>query len=415
MPYFEAIRLALAQLRAQKLKSFFTLLGVIVGVTFLIAVVSIVEGMGRYVEDDFLGRMLGVNTFTLRSRANFSEEATVAGQRLAARRPPILPSDVDPVVDALPAGTEWAVQTPDFASFPATSPFAKPRNVRGIAVEGDYFSIKSYKLAAGRVFSRQEAEVGANVIVIGDEVAKYFFPQLDPIGRTLNIRNEPYTIVGLIERQGSVFGESLDGMAIAPFRSSLGRIASPRGSINGILVRAPSMIVLADAMEATREVMRARHQLRPAQPDDFYMETSQAAMDSFREFLKIMTIAGSALPAIGLVVSGMVIMNIMLVAVAERTREIGIRKALGARRKDILRQFVVEAATLSTVGAMIGVALGIIAAKIVEMTSPLPAAVAPWSVVAATLLGTVVGIVAGVYPASRASRLDPIEALRQET
>jgi putative ABC transport system permease protein len=160
--------------------------------------------------------------------------------------------------------------------------------------------------------------------------------------------------------------------------------------------------------------MRARRHLRPAQRDNFSIETSESALEDFNEVKTVMTIAGTALPLIGLIVGGMVIMNIMLVAVAERTREIGIRKSLGARRKDILRQFLVEAATLSTLGAVIGICLGLGAAWLIASVSPLPAAVAPWSLVVATLLGLGVGIVSGVYPARRASRLDPIEALRQE-
>jgi len=145
------------------------------------------------------------------------------------------------------------------------------------------------------------------------------------------------------------------------------------------------------------------------------METSASALAFFEKVKKTMTIIGAALPGISLIVGGMVIMNIMLVSVAERTHEIGIRKSLGARRRDILAQFLIESATLSTLGAMIGIALGILAAKIISMKTPLPAAVAPWSLVVATLLGTVVGIVSGVYPARRASRLDPIAALRHET
>jgi putative ABC transport system permease protein len=167
-------------------------------------------------------------------------------------------------------------------------------------------------------------------------------------------------------------------------------------------------------METVREELRARRHLRPGQPDNFVMETSASALQFFVTIKQTMTIAGTALPAIGLIVGGMVIMNIMLVAVVERTREIGIRKSLGARRRDILSQFLVEAATLSTVGAIIGIILGILAAKIVSWNTPLPAAIAPWSIVAATLLGMIVGIISGVYPARRASMLDPIEALRQE-
>ncbi|HYW49692.1 MAG TPA: FtsX-like permease family protein, partial [Gemmatimonadaceae bacterium] len=169
-----------------------------------------------------------------------------------------------------------------------------------------------------------------------------------------------------------------------------------------------------DGMELVRESMRARRRLRPAQRDNFSIETSESALEDFNQVKTVMTIAGTALPSIGLVVGGLVIMNIMLVAVAERTREIGIRKSLGARRKDILRQFLVEAATLSTLGALIGIGLGLGAAWVIQTTTPLPAAVAPWSLIVATLLGLGVGIVSGVYPARRASRLDPIDALRQE-
>jgi len=181
-----------------------------------------------------------------------------------------------------------------------------------------------------------------------------------------------------------------------------------------MMIQAPSREEMTGTMEKVREVMRTRHKLRPNQPDDFELETSDTALEFWNKIKGYLVIAGVALPAIGLVVGAIVIMNIMLVAVAERTREIGIRKSLGARRRDILAQFIVESATLSTVGALIGIALGIGAAQLVAAVSPLPATVAPWSLVAGTLVGAGVGILAGVYPASRAARLDPIIALRQE-
>jgi putative ABC transport system permease protein len=207
---------------------------------------------------------------------------------------------------------------------------------------------------------------------------------------------------------------SMDRLIIGPLESGLGRIANPRGDIDGMMLQASSTMAMFDGMELVREAMRARRHLRPAQRNNFSIETSESALEDFNEVKTVMTIAGTALPMIGLVVGGLVIMNIMLVAVAERTREIGIRKSLGARRKDILRQFLVEAATLSTLGAVVGIGLGLGAAWLISATTPLPAAVAPWSLVLATLLGLVVGIVSGVYPARRASRLDPIDALRQE-
>jgi putative ABC transport system permease protein len=413
VPLVEAIRLALAQIRVQKLKSFFTLAGVTIGVMFLIAVVSIVEGMSKYVENDFIGRLLGANTFTVRRFPWFGNNTTREQWREWQKRPRLYQRDVRAITAVLPNGTRWAVESNE--NLYATSPFARPRQVDAHAVEGDYFTIKKYDLSSGRVFTPQEVELGATVVVIGDEVAKFFYPGLSALGRELRVGGLPYTVIGVVEHQGSLFGMSLDKMVIAPFSSPMHRLTNPRGDIDGLMVQAPSQLMMNDAMEMVREFMRGFRHLRPVEPDDFAMETSETALVAFEKTRKVMTVAGTALPFVGLIVGGMVIMNIMLVAVAERTREIGIRKSLGARRRDILRQFLVEAATLSTLGALLGIVLGIAIAKGLSWKfSFLPAAVAPWSLVAATLLGLVVGIASGVYPARRASRLDPIEALRQE-
>ena len=412
MPFHEAIRLALQQIRVQKLKSFFTLLGVMIGVMFLIAVVSIVTGMSKYVEEDFAGRVLGANTFTLRRFPWFGNNVTEEMWREWQRRPRVYHSDVAVIREALPAGTNYAVESQE--NLPATSKYARSRKLEAHAVEGDYFTIKKLDLKDGRVFSQQEEELGAPVVVIGDEIASYYFEGLNPIGRELRIGGMPYTVIGIIEHQGSLFGQSMDATAYAPFGSPLHRLTNPRGDIDGLLVQAPNAVMMDEAMEVTREVLRGMRHLRPGAPDNFVMETSETALASFQKTKQVMTIAGTALPAISLVVGGLVIMNIMLVAVAERTREIGIRKSLGARRRDILAQFLVESATLSVMGAAIGIALGIALAKIVAAVSPLPASVAPWSILLALVVGAGVGIVAGMYPASRAARLDPIAALRQE-
>jgi len=413
MPFVEAIWLALAQIRVQKLKSFFTLLGVTIGVMFLIAVISIVQGMSSYMENDFAAKMLGVNTFTLRRFPWFGDGAGSEEEwRQWQRRPRIYHSELSLVASVLPPGSRYAVESQEFLL--ASSQYARPKQVEAHAVDGDYFTIKKYDVNRGRLFTPQEANLGSPVVVIGDEVASYFFRDLDPVGRSLRIRGMPYQVVGVLEKQGSVFGLSLDRVAIAPYNSPLHHHTNPRGDVDGIMVQAPSALTLGDAMESVREVMRGRRKLRPGEPDNFFMETSASALAFMDKLKSIMTMAGTAFPAIGLVVGGLVIMNIMLVAVAERTREIGIRKSLGARRKDILRQFLVEAATLSTLGALVGIALGVLVANIIEWKTPLPAEVAPWSIVMATLLGTIVGIVSGVYPARRAASLDPIEALRKE-
>ena len=397
----------------QKLKSFFTLLGVCIGVMFLIAVISIVQGMSSYMENDFAAKMLGVNTFTLRRFPWFGDGASSEEEwRTWRRRPRIYHSDLPLVASVLPPGSRYAVESGEFLQ--AQSQWARPKQVEAHAIDGDYFTIKKYDVHVGRLFTQQESSLGAPVVVIGDEVAKYFFRDLDPLGRQLRIKGMPYTVIGVLEKQGSVFGLSLDRVAIAPYNSPLHHFTNPRGDVDGIMVQTPTSLTMTDAMESVREVMRGRRKLRPGDPDNFFMETSASALAFMDKLKKIMTMAGTAFPAIGLIVGGLVIMNIMLVAVAERTREIGIRKSLGARRRDIMRQFLVEAATLSTLGAVLGIILGIVVAKIVEWKTPLPAAIAPWSIVMATLLGTVVGIISGVYPARRAASLDPIEALRKE-
>ena len=412
MPLFDAVRLALAQIWAQKLKSSFTLLGVTIGVMFLIAVVSIVEGMSKYMEDDFAGRLLGVNTFTLKRFPWYQGNTTEEMWREWQRRPRVYYSDLDFVKSVLPAGTRYAVESQDQVR--ASSPFARPRQIEAHAVDGDYFTIKKYDLTSGRTFTAQELQLGTTSMVIGSEVANFFFPNLDPIGRELKIGGIPYTVVGVLAKQGTLFGLSLDKIALAPYKSPLHRMTNPRGDIDGIMVQAPTALAMDDAMESVREAMRGHRKLRPSQPDNFAMETSASALSFFAKIKQMLVVAATALPAIGLIVGGLVIMNIMLVAVAERTREIGIRKALGAKRRDILSQFLVEAATLSTFGAVIGIVLGAVIAFLIARFSPLPTHVALWSVIMATVIGTGVGVIAGVYPASRASRLDPIAALRQE-
>mgnify|MGYP000045605845 CR=1 FL=1 len=415
MPLFDAIRLALRTIQTQKLKSAFTLLGVCIGVMFLISVVSIVEGMGRYMEDDLVGKLIGVNTFELRSRPNINigdiDEAMWEAYR---RRPRLEITDVDPVTSALPADVKWYMTSED--QVPVSSAMSgKPRRVQVYAVAGAYFDVKKLGVSAGRELSDQELTRGEKVIVIGQDAAERLYPGLDPLGREVKMGGVPYRIIGVAETQGKSFGISFDNFLVVPWRSPARRLLNSRPNIvDAVAIQSPSEAAMPETMEIVRAVMRGRHQLRPAQVDDFSMQTADTALAFWNKIKGYLVLAGIALPAIGLVVGAIVIMNIMLVAVSERTREIGIRKALGARRRDILSQFLIEASTLGVVGSAIGVALGIGLAELISALSPLPASVAPWSIIVGISLGAGVGIVSGVYPASRASRLDPIAALRQE-
>jgi len=413
MPLFEAVRLAFATIRVQKLKSFFTLLGVTIGVMFLIAVVSIVNGMGKYMEEDLVGKLIAKNSFELRHRPNITmgdiEESEWRSWR---NRPRITEEDVDPVVEAVTPDTKWAVLA--YGSLNAESRYARPRQVEINAVEGDWFGIKSMGVQAGRLFTDQEYAMGTPVIIIGEDVKTHFFPSVDPIGREISVAKLPYTVVGVADKQGSAFGISMDKFAVVPYKAPAHRLVNRFKVIDAIILQSSNEQAMQANMENVRQVMRERHKLRPAQRDNFSLDTSESALEFWRKIQGFLVWAGIALPAIGLLVGSIVIMNIMLVAVAERTREIGVRKALGARRTDILRQFMVESMTLSIIGAMLGIALGAGLAKVISAVSPLPASVALWSVIVGVTVGAGVGIISGVYPASRAARLDPVAALRQE-
>jgi putative ABC transport system permease protein len=413
MPLIEALRLALAQIRTQKLKSFFTLLGVAIGVTFLIAVVSIIDGMGKYMEDDLVGKIITKNSFELRRQPNINMGDIDESEWRAWRvRPRITEEDVAPVAAALPPSARWSFEGTGSVSL--ESRYGSPRTVMLQAVDGQWFEIKNLGVQEGRLPTPQEFALGTPVVVLGEETKNHFFPAISPIGREIKIGSLPYTVIGVAEKQGSAFGISMDKFAIVPYNTPAHRLVNRFKVLDGITIQSPTEQEMISTMEIVRQVMRTRHKLRPGVPDDFSMQTADAALAFWKKIQGYLVLAGIALPAIGLIVGSIVIMNIMLVAVAERTREIGVRKALGAKRRDILSQFIAESTTLSLFGAAIGIGAGFGLAKLISVVSPLPAAVAPWSVVLGVTVGAGVGIVSGVYPASRAARLDPVAALRQE-
>jgi putative ABC transport system permease protein len=414
MRFAEAVRLALQTIRTQKLKSVFSIIGVLIGVMFLIAVVSVVQGMNRYMTDTFAGTLLGVNTFRLRQFPDVQVgNVTDSMWRSWARRPRVTYEDAQAVARGLtvPVLTAWESNTR--AALAAGR--RQVKDVQVTAATDQYFAIRSLTLERGRAFTAQEVQAGVPVLVLGYDLADKLFEGQDPIGREVKIFQLPYRVIGVVEKQGNLFGLSLDKFAVAPATAPLKRFVNPPRVVDALAVKASSPLEMRQAMTQAEAVMRSRRHLRPREANDFAMETADEVLDFWGKISRVLFVALPGLVAVSLVVGGIVIMNIMLMAVAERTREIGIRKALGARRRDILRQFLVEATTLATVGAGAGVALGIGLAALVAATTPLPAAVASWSIFVGVLLGAGVGIIAGVYPATRAARLDPIAALRHET
>ncbi len=405
--------MAFRTIRTQKLKSIFSLVGVLIGVTFLIAVVSIVQGMNRYMVDRFANTLVGANTFELRQRpsivtGNVPDDVWLEWRR----RPRISYADADRVRERLRTPATFAKFCEDRVSVQYQGKTAKDIHLTGS--EAAYFEIRNYEIAAGRAFTPQEVESALPVLVIGHEVAEKLLAGVDPVGKTVQIGGLPYRIIGVVAKQGTLFGLSLDKFAVMPFNAPARRLICPINILDALIVRTDDPASMQRAMAEAEAVMRSRRGLKPWQGNNFAFQTAEGALGTWTKISRILFLALPGLVAISLVVGGIVIMNIMLMAVSERTREIGIRKALGARRRDILAQFVVESATLSGAGALLGVGFGLVLAFVVQALTPLPAAVAPWSVAAGMVLGIGVGVAAGVYPASRAARLDPIVALRAE-
>jgi len=410
--FLEAVRLAFGQLRAQKLKSGFALIGVFIGVAFLIGAWSIVNGVNAYMTDKFAGTLVGVNTFHLRKRPNFTPNVTDSTWRAWARRPRITFEDANAVTAAmtLPVQTAWWSEDRGDVQYGL-------KKVSQVSLNGattQYFDIRNIRIEEGRPFTAQEDRGGVSVVVLGHDLADRLFEGVDPLGKYIHVKGLPYRVVGVAERRGNLFGISLDKFVVAPALSPIQREVNPPGVIDALMVKANSEPEMRQAMDEAEAVMRSRRHLHPRQDDNFALETSEGVLSFWGKIEGYLMIFGPGLVAIALVVGGIVIMNIMLMAVAERTREIGIRKSLGARRRDIRRQFLAESVTIAVIGAALGIGAGILISVVLNVATPLPATVAPSSILLGIVVGGGVGVVAGVYPAMRAARLDPIAALRHE-
>jgi putative ABC transport system permease protein len=412
MNLFEGIRLALHQIRTQKLKSFFSLLGVIVGVMFLIVVVSVVEGMDRYIREDLSSVAFGVNTVTLR---RFTDGPTFSGSssRRRARRPRIKYEDWEVIRERLTIPAIVGVESDTGGEVTADNG-KTVQNVRINGSSAEVFEIRDWQIVNGRPFSPQEDARGAAVVVLGKDPADLLFENLDPIGRRVRIRGFSYRVIGVLEEQGSIFGQSLDNLVIAPARSPIQAVTNPHGIVDQVVIKALDPDQVRPIKAEVEGILRTARRLRPAEENNFSLETADETLAFWDTISRILFTALPALVATSLVVGGIVIMNIMLVSVMERTREIGVRKAIGARRRDILTQVLIEATTLSMVGAIFGVAVGIGLTYFVAAVSPLPGAVDIKWVSLGVFLGMFVGIVSGVYPATQASKLNPVDALRYE-
>jgi putative ABC transport system permease protein len=402
MKFLAPFKLAGRALRRNKMRSLLTMLGVIIGVGSVIASVSITTGASKQVEDKVAS--LGQNVVTV-----FSGNFTSGGMRGGWGSAPTLT-----VEDTTAIKNE-------VANVVAVSPEVRDRmqilanglnwNTQIQGESPDYPQIRDWDIADGAMFTDADVRSIAKVAVIGKTVVDQLFINQDPVGETLIIRNIPFKIVGVLEAKGfNLFGQDQDDIVIIPYTSHMRRITK-RTFVNSIMVQAASKDTIEQVQEDINTLLRDRH--KSAEPD-FTVRTQLELMAMATSTTRIMTILLGAIASVSLIVGGIGIMNIMLVSVTERTREIGIRMAVGARGRDILIQFLIEAVTLSAVGGIIGIALGMGAAKITSHFTGWPT-LTPYAWIGiACVSSAAIGIVSGFYPAWKASRLDPIEALRYE-
>jgi putative ABC transport system permease protein len=406
--FAESVSISLHSLRANKLRSFLTLLGIIIGVTTVITVVTIIQGLNRYVKFQLFA--FGSNTFTVSRAPEIITNLKLAQEMLKRKRIEY----EDYLYLKANAGISEMVEA-EYGSSGTVKYGAK--SLADIRIKGEtagnYQTGRTMEAEAGRFLGPDDETYARPVCVIGDDVRKELFPYENPVGRWLTANGRKYRVIGTVKGLGKILGMSLDNFVTIPITTFQKYYSANRRSLT-INVKARDVESLDAAKEEVRTIMRSRRKLNFSQEDDFALEDSQTFIDFYNNLTRTLYIAMIAVAAISMLIGGIVIMNIMLVSVTERIGEIGLRKAVGARRRDILIQFLVESSSISAVGGLIGITLGFIFAKVISALTSLPAALEPWSVALALIMSSSVGLFFGIFPANRAAKLDPVVALRSE-
>lgn len=409
MNFSEAIRIALQSLWANKLRSALTLLGVVIGVAAVIAVVTFVNGINGYVAERIFN--LGADVFIV---FKVSPAVTNVDHFLdGEKRKDITMEDYEAVHEAC---AHCSVVGAALRNPGGHVKYAQ-QEINDTTIQGltpAMATIYDIDLTAGRMINETDLENKSGVAVVGPDIVENLMPGVDPLGKEIRIDGWTYRVIGLGKKKGKTLGQSLDNYAIIPISAYLKQYGVHNNSvrISGKAVGVGP--ALGAAMDETRAVLRARRHDAPGAEDSFDVETNASLLGIWSNFSGTFFVAMIGIAAISLIVGGIVIMNIMLVSVTERTREVGIRKALGARRSDVLLQFLIESATLALVGGVVGVIFGIVIAKGITAAVGMPSVIKLWAVFAGLVVSASVGLFFGVYPARRAARLDPITALRFE-
>jgi putative ABC transport system permease protein len=403
----ESVAIATSSLWAHKLRSVLTLIGVVIGVAAVIAVVSLINGANQYVATRVF--RLGADVFGVAKQPQIV--TNVDDYLEFQKRKKITYDDYLAVREQCKSCKDIGASFAGRLEVKSGLNSLKDTNLRAWTPE--MAELYDVDLVAGRHITQNDLQQAAPVCVIGNDLVENLLPGVDPIGKEVRWRNIPCQVIGVGKKEGSALGNSLDNWIILPLSTYKKEYGTLDDSLR-ITARAGSAAKIQDSVDEVRQIMRGRRHLAYAAKDDFSIETSDSFLSLWKDISGSFFLVTIAIASISLLVGGIVIMNIMLVSVTERTREIGLRKALGARSGDILRQFLIESSTISLFGGALGVICGVLLAQLVSLVSPLPSAVQLWSVIGGLLVALSVGLFFGTYPASKAARLDPVVALRSE-
>ena len=402
----DSIVIALQSIWANKLRSFMTVLGNIVAVTSIVTVVTLIQGMNGMVADAIVSD-IGADNFTVQRMPPIFNEDEAERNR---NNPLITVDEAEAIRKFSPLIVSVAAQAGRNATVSYRTEEIDNAQIQGVTAA--YADFSTFNVERGRMMSAVEVERGQPVAILGYSLADRLFGEIEPLEKTIKIAGIGFRVVGVSEKKGSFFGDSQDNFAVIPL-GAYQRLFGARQSLQ-LMVKPVSNDRMAEAMDDATVALRVARRLKPSAPNNFGILTSDFILDLYRQVTSGIFAVLVGIVALSLVVGGIVIMNIMLMVVSERTREIGLRKALGAKRKDIMSQVLTESITLSTLGGLIGILLGSLAATLIAALTPLPARLETWSIVLGVGITAAVGLFFGAYPASRAASLDPIEALRRE-
>ncbi len=404
----EAVSVALSSLRSSKLRSFLTLLGIILATTTLIAVMSIIHGMDLYIAQNVSD--MGADGFRVFRMAFVGNWDPKKFLEYLKKNPELRREEYDFIRKQATLIREFGMQT--FRRIPVSTFGDRLDGVSLQGVTANMGVITNTQVASGRFFSENDNSRHLSVAFLGSDIKDRFFPNIDAVGKTITVDGRPYEVVGVAKSQGSVFGQSRDNFVMVPIEAYFKTYGARQGI--SYMATAEDHSVLFQAQDEVRMLIRAFRHLRPSQDDNFAILSSDSLTQAWDQLTGAIAATAIAVVSVFMVVGGVVIMNIMLAVVTERTHEIGIRNSVGARRSDIIWKFMIESSVLSGIGGLMGVAIAWTIAAIVRNSTPVPMSMPASAVIIAVTLSTAVGLFFGIYPARQAARLDPIEALRAE-